>query len=184
MFKPLPLNPPLPLLRWSNDQIQSRDLHGCLAVMAMKLQLVTVAEIFRKKKVDTSFCHDKTMLYVYSRTCHTQQKLKNAHNFVHMDTSIVPLAIAYYCTRILNTTRGVGGRGAWVNPFSPIWWPRGGTLDPESVQAFLFKRLWAGLRRDLIDPFPETPLSAINREMSCRNLAVLGAAAPKQMSPE
>ena len=29
MFKPLPLNPPLPLLRWSNDQPQSRNLHGC-----------------------------------------------------------------------------------------------------------------------------------------------------------
>jgi hypothetical protein len=31
------------------------------AVMAMKLQLVTNAETFFKKKVDTSFCHDEML---------------------------------------------------------------------------------------------------------------------------
>jgi len=31
------------------------------AVMAMKLQLVTDAETFFKKKVDTSFSHDNTL---------------------------------------------------------------------------------------------------------------------------
>ena len=29
MFKTLPLNPPLLLLRWSNEKPRSRDLHGC-----------------------------------------------------------------------------------------------------------------------------------------------------------
>jgi hypothetical protein len=42
------------------------------AVMAMKLQLVTDAETFFKKKIDTTFCHDKTLLYVDSRTCHSK----------------------------------------------------------------------------------------------------------------
>jgi hypothetical protein len=42
----------------------SLNLAISTAVMAMKLQLVTDAEIFCKRKVDTWFCHDKTMLQV------------------------------------------------------------------------------------------------------------------------
>ena len=93
MFKPLPLNPPLPLLRWSNDQPQSRHLHGCHGHEA------TTGHGCRnilQKKIDTSFFHDKTMSYVYSRTCHWKQNWKNAHNFVHMGTSIVPLDYSHY----------------------------------------------------------------------------------------
>ena len=78
--------------RCSVEALISLNLAISTAVMAMKLQLVTDAEIFWKKKVDTSFCHDKTMSYVYRGTCHWKQNWKNAHNFVHMDTSIVPLA--------------------------------------------------------------------------------------------
>jgi hypothetical protein len=50
----------------------SLNLAISTAVVAMKLQLVTDAEIFFKKEVDTLFCHDKTMLYDYSRTCHSK----------------------------------------------------------------------------------------------------------------
>ena len=82
--------------RCSVEAMISLNLAISTAVMAMKLQLVTDAEIFCKKKVDISFCHDKTMSYVYSRTCHWKQNWKNAHNFVHMDTSIVPLAYSHY----------------------------------------------------------------------------------------
>ena len=46
------------------------------AVITLKLQLVTDAETFCKKKVDTSFSHDKTMLCVYSRTCHWKKNWK------------------------------------------------------------------------------------------------------------
>jgi hypothetical protein len=70
MFKPLSLNPPLPLLV---EAMISLNLAISTSVMAMKLQLVTDAEVFRKKQVDTSFGHDKTMLCVYSRTCHSKE---------------------------------------------------------------------------------------------------------------
>ena len=80
-------------LRCSVEAIKGLDHAISTTVMAMKLQLVTDAEIFCKRKVDTSLCHDKTMfIYVYSRTCHWKKNWKNAHNFVHVDTSIVPLA--------------------------------------------------------------------------------------------
>jgi hypothetical protein len=78
--------------RCSVEAFISLNLAMSTAVMAMKLQLVTDTEIFCKKKVDTSFCHDKRMLYVYSRTCHSKRNWKNANNFVYMDTSMVPLA--------------------------------------------------------------------------------------------
>ena len=78
--------------RCSVEAIVSLNLAMSTAVMATKLQLVTDTEIFCKKKVDTSFWHDKTMLYVYSRTCHSKRNWKNAHNFVYKDTSMVPLA--------------------------------------------------------------------------------------------
>ena len=68
----------------------SLNLAISTAVMAMKLQLVTDAEIFCKNKVDTLLCHDETMLYVYWSTFHSKRNWKNAHNFVHMDTSMVP----------------------------------------------------------------------------------------------
>jgi hypothetical protein len=54
MFKPLPLNPHF---RCSVEAMKGHDLAISKAVMAMKLQLVTDAETFRKKKL--IFRHDK-----------------------------------------------------------------------------------------------------------------------------
>jgi hypothetical protein len=68
------------------------DLAIPTAVMAMKLHLVTDAETFRKTKVDISFCHDKTMLYAYSRTCHPKRNQQNAQKGAYVSTSMVPFA--------------------------------------------------------------------------------------------
>jgi hypothetical protein len=62
MFKPLPpQNPPPPFVRCSVEAMKDLDHAISTAVKAMKLQLVTDAETFFKKKVDTSFCHYKML---------------------------------------------------------------------------------------------------------------------------
>jgi hypothetical protein len=53
----------------------SLNLAISTAVMAMKLQLVTDAETFCKKKVDTSFIHDKRC-YMSTHALATEKELK------------------------------------------------------------------------------------------------------------